>query len=161
MELRFLSPFIILLLALSINQSHCGLLDKSKPDGSALRLKSDDVRSDSSHVTQLSWNPRKKSEEALDLYSRMIEAGCEPSVHTCNMLIEMFFVMDDPDGAFKTWQDMEIRGCFSDANTYCVMIKGLFKCNKADDALYLLGDVFTRGIKLPFQRFDSFMMQLS
>ncbi|GAB4854334.1 hypothetical protein Ancab_022921 [Ancistrocladus abbreviatus] len=103
----------------------------------------------------------EKSDEALRLYGRMIEVGCQPSVHTFNMLIEMFFRMDDPDGAFETWHEMEKRSCNRDTNTYCVMIEGLFKCDKVDHACSLLEDVLNRGMKLPYQKFNSFLMQLS
>ncbi|XLS94491.1 hypothetical protein HN51_070499 [Arachis hypogaea] len=103
----------------------------------------------------------KKSEEALKLYGRMIEFGCLPSVQTYNMLISMFFDMDDPDGAFETWHEMEERGCRPDTHTYCVMVEGLFRCNRIDDAFILLEEVINKGIKLPYRKFDSFLMQLS
>ncbi|XP_057433331.1 pentatricopeptide repeat-containing protein At1g73400, mitochondrial [Lotus japonicus] len=103
----------------------------------------------------------KKSEEALKLYGRMIELRCIPSVQTYNMLISMFFEMDDPDGAFETWQEMEKRGCNLDTDTYCVMIEGLFNCNKTEEACSLLEEVINKGIKLPYKKFDSFLIQLS
>jgi len=103
----------------------------------------------------------KKSEEALKLYGRMIELNCIPSVQTYNMLISMFFKMDDPDGAFETWHEMEKRGCRPDTDTYGVMIEGLFNCNKAEDACILLEEVINKGIKLPYRKFDSLLMQLS
>lgn len=103
----------------------------------------------------------KKSEEALKLYGRMLELSCIPSIQTYNMLISMFFEMDDSDGAFETWQEMEKRGCRPDTDTYCVMIEGLFNCNKVEDAYFLLEEVINKGIKLPYRKFDSFLMQLS
>ncbi|KAJ6324233.1 hypothetical protein OIU76_011522 [Salix suchowensis] len=103
----------------------------------------------------------KNSEEALRLYERMIEAGCFPSVQTHNMLISMFFEMGDPDGAFETWYDMDKRGCAQDVDTYIVMIDGLFGCNKVEDACFLIEDIVNKGMKLPYHKFDSFLMQLS
>ncbi|KAL2334308.1 hypothetical protein Fmac_015521 [Flemingia macrophylla] len=103
----------------------------------------------------------EKSEEALKLYGRMIESSCIPSVPTYNMLMSMFFKRDDLDGAFDTWQEMENRGCKPDTDTYCVMIEGLFNCNKMQDACFLLEEVINRGIKLPYKKFDYFLMQLS
>ncbi|KAF9673845.1 hypothetical protein SADUNF_Sadunf10G0066200 [Salix dunnii] len=103
----------------------------------------------------------KNSEEALRLYERMIEAGCFPSVQTHNMLISMFFDMGDPDGAFETWYEMDKRGCAQDVDTYIVMIDGLFGCNKVEDACFLIEDIVNKGMKLPYQKFDSFLMQLS
>lgn len=103
----------------------------------------------------------KNSEEALRLYERMIEAGCFPSVQTHNMLISMFFEMGDPDGAFETWYEMDKRGCAQDVDTYIVMIDGLFGCNKVEDACFLIEDIVNKGMKLPYQKFDSFLMQLS
>ncbi|GAV79691.1 PPR_1 domain-containing protein/PPR_2 domain-containing protein [Cephalotus follicularis] len=103
----------------------------------------------------------KKSDEALGLYGRMIEVGCMPSVQTYNMLIAMFFEMGDPNGAFETWHEMDKRGCSQDTDTYCVMIDGLFGCNKEEDACFLLEDVVNNGLKLPYRKFDAFLMKLS
>ncbi|OMP05762.1 Amidase [Corchorus olitorius] len=103
----------------------------------------------------------QKSDEALRLYQRMIDVGCMPSVQTYNMLISMFFQMGDVDGVFGTWQEMDKRGCAHDIETYCIMIDGLFSCNRVEDACLLLEDVVNKGLKLPYPKFDSFLMQLS
>lgn len=103
----------------------------------------------------------RNADEALRLYGRMIEVGCVPSVHTFNMLITMFFEVSDPDGAFETWHEMDKRGCARDTDTYCVMIEGLFGCDKKEDACFLLDEVINMGMKLPYRKFDSFLMQLS
>ncbi|XP_043698876.1 pentatricopeptide repeat-containing protein At1g73400, mitochondrial-like [Telopea speciosissima] len=103
----------------------------------------------------------RKADEALILYGRMIEVGCVPSVHTFNMLITMFFEISDSDGAFETWHEMDKRGCLRNTDTYCVMIEGLFGCAKREDACFLLEEVVNKGMKLPYQKFDSFLKQLS
>lgn len=103
----------------------------------------------------------KKTDEALKLYGRIIEVGCIPSVQTYNTLISMFFKMGDPNRAFESWHEMDKRGCTPDTNTYCVMINGLFSCHRVEDACFLLEDVVKKGLKLPYQMFDSFLMQLS
>lgn len=103
----------------------------------------------------------KNSNEALRLYERMIEVGCVPSVQTFKMLVSMFFEMGDPDGAFETWHEMDMRRCSRDTDTYCVMIEGLFDCDRIDDACFLLEEVMNKGMKLPYEKFDSFLMQLS
>ncbi|GKV05304.1 hypothetical protein SLEP1_g17334 [Rubroshorea leprosula] len=103
----------------------------------------------------------QKSDEALRLYERMIDVGCEPSVQTYNMLISMFLEMGDHESGYKTWQEMQKRGCRPDSDTYCVMIDGLFGCNKIEDACFLLDEVVNKGLKLPYPKFDSFLMQLS
>ncbi|XP_010249852.1 PREDICTED: pentatricopeptide repeat-containing protein At1g73400, mitochondrial [Nelumbo nucifera] len=103
----------------------------------------------------------RKDNEALKLYRKMIEVGCVPSVHTFNMLIIMFFEIGDPNGAFETWHEMDKRGCARDTDTYCVMIEGLFGCGKTADACFLLEDVVNKGMRLPYRKFDSFLMQLS
>lgn len=103
----------------------------------------------------------KNSEEALRLYQKMIEVGCMPSVQTYNMLIVMFFKIGEPDGAFEAWNEMDKRGCVRDTDTYCVMVEGLFGCNKTRDAMSLLEEVTNRGMKLPYKKFDTFLMQLS
>uniref|UniRef100_A0A7N0R8Q7 Pentatricopeptide repeat-containing protein n=1 Tax=Kalanchoe fedtschenkoi TaxID=63787 RepID=A0A7N0R8Q7_KALFE len=103
----------------------------------------------------------KKSDEALQLYERMIETKCEPSVQTYNMLMSMFFKMGDVEGAFEAWREMDKRGCGRDTESYCVMIEGLFGCGEVEDACVLLDDVVDGEIKLPYQKFDNFLMQLS
>ncbi|KAL2530063.1 Pentatricopeptide repeat-containing protein [Forsythia ovata] len=103
----------------------------------------------------------KNSNEALRLYKKMIEVNCVPSVQTYNMLIVMFFKMGDTDGAFETWQEMDKRGCVRDTDTYCVMVEGLFDSGNAKEANVLLEEVVNRGMKLPYRKFDSFLMQLS
>lgn len=103
----------------------------------------------------------KIASEAIRLYGKMVDVGCMPSVHTFSMLIEMFFAMGDPDGAFETWDEMTKKGCDPDTNTYCVMIEGLFGCDKNEDASFLLEDIVNKGMKLPYQKFDLFLMHLS
>lgn len=103
----------------------------------------------------------QKSDEAVKLYERMINVGCLPSVQTYNMLISMFFDMGDYGRAYDTWQEMHHRGCNPDSDAYCVMIDGLFGCNKNEDACSLLEEVVNKGLKLPYPKFDSFLMQLS
>ncbi|CAA6660851.1 unnamed protein product [Spirodela intermedia] len=83
----------------------------------------------------------KKADEALMLCERMIELDCEPSVHTYNMLIRM--------------------RCQRDVDTYCIMIDGLFGCERSDQACLLLGEVIDCGIKLPYKKFDSLLSQLA
>nr|POF20261.1 pentatricopeptide repeat-containing protein, mitochondrial [Quercus suber] len=56
---------------------------------------------------------------------------------------------------------MDKRGCAQDTDTYCLMIDGLFGCNKIEDACFLLEDMINKGMKLPYRKFDSFLMQLS
>ncbi|KAL8131644.1 pentatricopeptide repeat-containing protein At1g73400, mitochondrial [Apium graveolens] len=103
----------------------------------------------------------KNREEALRLYQKMDEVRCVPSVQTFNMLITMYFEIGDPDGAFECWHEMEKKGYIADTDSYCVMIEGLFGCNNTTDASFLLEEVINRGLKLPYRKFDSFLMQLS
>ncbi|GAA0175725.1 hypothetical protein LIER_28843 [Lithospermum erythrorhizon] len=103
----------------------------------------------------------RESDEALRLYQKMIEVGCVPSVQTYNMLIEMFYTIGDIEGAFEAWHEMDKRGCERNTDTCCVMIEGLFNSNNAKDACSLLEQVISKGVKLPYRKFDSFLMQLS
>ncbi|XP_038874680.1 pentatricopeptide repeat-containing protein At1g73400, mitochondrial isoform X1 [Benincasa hispida] len=103
----------------------------------------------------------KMSDDALKHCDRMIEVGCLPSVQTYNMLISMFFEMSDHNGAFHIWLEMDKNGCARDVDSYCIMIEGLFDCNKVGDACLLLEEVVNKGMKLPYRKFDSFLMQLS
>ncbi|CAN7130205.1 unnamed protein product [Brassica rapa subsp. narinosa] len=103
----------------------------------------------------------KKSDEAVKLYKRMVETSCVPSVQTYNMLITMFFDMADPDGAYSTWKEMDERGCGQDVETYCAMVNGLFDCGREKEACFLLEEVVSKGLKLPYRAFDAFLMRLS
>ncbi|KAL8030624.1 hypothetical protein ABFX02_14G297500 [Erythranthe guttata] len=104
----------------------------------------------------------KNRDEALALFKKMVEVNCVPSVQTYNILIVMFFAIGDSEGAFETWSEMERRGCARDTETYCVMIEGLFGCGDSrKDAVLLLEEVINRGMKLPYKKFDTFLMRLS
>ncbi|KAH9624330.1 hypothetical protein KSS87_009284 [Heliosperma pusillum] len=103
----------------------------------------------------------KKADEVSRLYGKMCEVGCMPSVHSFNMILEMFITMGDLDGAFYTWNEMDKKRCDRDVNSYCVMIEGLFESNKIENACLLLEDVVNKGIKLPYQKYDLFLMHLS
>ncbi|XP_074286297.1 pentatricopeptide repeat-containing protein At1g73400, mitochondrial-like [Silene latifolia] len=103
----------------------------------------------------------KKADEVARLYGKMCEVGCTPSIHSFNMILEMFFTMGDLDGAFYTWSEMDKKGCDRDVNSYCVMIEGLFESNKIENACLLLEEVVNKGIKLPYEKYDLFLMHLS
>ncbi|KAF6172916.1 hypothetical protein GIB67_035470 [Kingdonia uniflora] len=103
----------------------------------------------------------RKEKEALKLYGIMNEMGCAPSVQTFNMLIVMYFEIGKPDGAFEAWNEMEKRYCARNLDTYCVMIEGLFCCDKTEDACVLLEDVINDGKQLPYRMFESFLKHLS
>ena len=103
----------------------------------------------------------KQADAAIQLYRRMIDKDCLPSVHTFNMLFKMFFAMDNSEGALEIWDEMDRIGCERDINTYCVMIEGFFGCDQVENACFLLKDVVDKGMKLPYQKFDSFLKHLS
>jgi pentatricopeptide repeat protein len=74
------------------------------------------------------------------------------------MLASMFFEMGDVDGAFETWHEMDKRGCAQDVVETCIlMIDWLFSYNKVEDACFPVEDI----VKFPYQKFYSFLMQLS
>nr|XP_043613507.1 pentatricopeptide repeat-containing protein At1g73400, mitochondrial [Erigeron canadensis] len=103
----------------------------------------------------------KNSEEALRLYKKMNDVGCKPSVQTFNILVMMFFKLGEPNEAFKIWREMDSMRCVRDTDSYCLMIEGLFGCERTEDACALLEEVLNKGMKLPYQKFDAFLMQLS
>ncbi|KAJ6903316.1 hypothetical protein NC651_020730 [Populus alba x Populus x berolinensis] len=66
--------------------------------------------------------------------------------------------MGDVDGAFEAWNEMDKRGCAQDVVDTCIMmIDGLFRYNKAEDACCPVEDI----VKFPSHKFDTFLMQLS
>ncbi|KAL4592553.1 hypothetical protein LXL04_005553 [Taraxacum kok-saghyz] len=101
------------------------------------------------------------SKEAVSLFKKMSEVSCVPSVQTYNMLIMMFFKVNDPIGAFGIWREMDNRRCVRDTESYCVMIEGLFGCEMVNDACGLLEEVLNKDMKLPYKKFDCFLMELS
>ena len=59
--------------------------------------------------------------------------------------------MGDVDGAFETCHEMDKRGCAQDVVDTCIMmIDGLFRYNKAEDACFPVEDI----VKFPYQKFD-------
>lgn len=103
----------------------------------------------------------KKTDEALSLLNRITEAGCLPSVHTYNMLIKMFCDVGKLDMAFEMWHGMEKKGCEQDVISYCTLIKGFFDNGRVQEACSCLLDVIERRMKLPYETFDRFLMELS
>ncbi|VVA19596.1 PREDICTED: pentatricopeptide [Prunus dulcis] len=88
-----------------------------------------------------------RMEECFKLLGHMINSGCLPDVSTYKELLEGMCLAGKVEEAYKFLQEM--------GN------KGLFGCNKVEDACCLLEDVVNKGMKLPYSKFDSFLMQLS
>ncbi|KAI5653682.1 hypothetical protein M9H77_30869 [Catharanthus roseus] len=129
-----------------------------------------------------------RMEECFKLIGEMINSGCLPDVSTYRDIIEgmcsspryrhlqlfLKVLCDNKDKdearrlykrmidvAFDTWHEMDRRCCMRDIDTYCVMIEGLFASKNTQHASYLLEEVIHRGMKLPYRKFDSFLMHLS
>ncbi|CAN6456359.1 unnamed protein product [Victoria cruziana] len=104
---------------------------------------------------------RRQVDDACALLARIKASGCSPSVQTYNMLITMFFSAGQIEKAAELWNEMNKNGCPPDIDSYCIMIDGLFKCGESDNARHFLNEIMEKGIKLPYRRFDSFLVRLS
>ncbi|AQK62023.1 Pentatricopeptide repeat-containing protein mitochondrial [Zea mays] len=91
----------------------------------------------------------------------MIEAHCEPSVHTYNMMMMMFFEMGEAHRALDICLEMDKRRCQRAIDTYEIMIYGLFDCGETEYATALLDEVINRDMKLSYKKFDAIMLRLS
>ncbi|XP_031472997.1 pentatricopeptide repeat-containing protein At1g73400, mitochondrial [Nymphaea colorata] len=104
---------------------------------------------------------RRQVDDACALLERIKVSGCLPSVQTYNMLITMFFNVGQIEKATELWNEMNKIGCPPDIDSYCTMIDGLFKSGDSDNARLFLNEIMEKRIKLPYRRFDSFLMRLS
>ncbi|KAI3459769.1 hypothetical protein Pfo_016432 [Paulownia fortunei] len=137
-------------------------------------------------IMMLALVQNDRMDEYFKILADVIDSGCLPDVSTYKKLIDGMCLSGKIEAAFKFFEEMgrtgypsdivtyncflkvlviirimNRRGCARDTDTYCVMIEGLFGCSNTRDAIFLLEQVINRGMKLPYKKFDTFLLQLS
>ncbi|KAK4272287.1 hypothetical protein QN277_020868 [Acacia crassicarpa] len=76
----------------------------------------------------------RAKEEVSELWIKMRETGCNPTIETYIMLIRRFCQWRQLYVAFKLWNEMRERGFNPDHSSYTALIHGLFLNGKMEDA---------------------------
>ncbi|XLU32973.1 hypothetical protein S245_069039, partial [Arachis hypogaea] len=106
-----------------------------------------------------------KIDEAYKFVDEMGNKGYPLDIVTYNCFLKILCDNKKSEEALKLYGRMIEFGCLpmslQTGHTYCVVVEGLFRCNRIDDAFILLEELINKGIKLPYRKLDSFLMQLS
>ncbi|KAG6436230.1 hypothetical protein SASPL_101115 [Salvia splendens] len=77
---------------------------------------------------------QKMPDDAVVIYKRMIQSGIQPYIHTYNMLMKAYFVASNPEMGCAVWEEMKRKGCCPDENSYSVLIGGLIRQGRSNEA---------------------------
>ncbi|KAL1544233.1 pentatricopeptide repeat-containing protein, mitochondrial-like protein [Salvia divinorum] len=92
---------------------------------------------------------QKMPDDAVTIYKRMIQSGIQPSIHTYNMMMKAYFVASNPEMGCAVWDEMKRRGCCPDENSYTVLIGGLIRQGRSNEAYEYLEEMVEKGMKAP------------
>ncbi|XP_074320920.1 pentatricopeptide repeat-containing protein At2g13420, mitochondrial-like [Silene latifolia] len=89
---------------------------------------------------------RKDVEKALALYRRMKKEGlCVPSLHTYNILVQMFVKLNRMEFVEEIWNDMKEAGAGPDLDSYTVLVHGLIEKEKWKEACQYFVQMIEKG----------------
>ncbi|KAJ8447728.1 hypothetical protein Cgig2_015091 [Carnegiea gigantea] len=90
---------------------------------------------------------RKDAEKALNLYRKMKKEGaCVPSLHTYNILVQMFVKFNKMEIVEEIWNDMKETGAGPDLDSYTVLIHGLIEKEKWKEACQYFVQMIEKGL---------------
>ncbi|KAL9248141.1 hypothetical protein vseg_021497 [Gypsophila vaccaria] len=90
---------------------------------------------------------RKDVGKALGLYRRMKKEGlCVPSLHTYNILVQMFVKLNRMEIVEEIWNDMKEAGSGPDLDSYTVLVHGLIEKEKWREACQYFVQMIERGL---------------
>ncbi|XP_051132921.1 pentatricopeptide repeat-containing protein At3g62470, mitochondrial-like [Andrographis paniculata] len=104
---------------------------------------------------------RHNPDDAVKIYKKMIRSNIQPSIHTYNMMLKSFFVTKKYEMGFMVWEEMKKRGCCPDENSYTVLIGGLMRQGRSDEACNYLDEMIEKGMKAPQIDFKKFEVNFS
>lgn len=93
----------------------------------------------------------KKSEEVTDLLYRMVRTGCKIDGDTYNLILNLYMQWKYQRGIQSVWAEMERSGLGPDQRSYTIMIHGLHKQGKLDEAFQYYSKMRSKGM-IPEQR---------
>nr|AYM00618.1 pentatricopeptide repeat protein [Salvia miltiorrhiza] len=92
---------------------------------------------------------QKMPDDAVKIYKRMIRSDIQPSLHTYNMMMKSYFVASNPEMGCAVWEEMKRRGFCPDDNSYTVLIGGLIRQGRSNEAYEYLEEMIDKGMKAP------------
>lgn len=104
---------------------------------------------------------RRMPDDAVILYKKMIRNGIQPTIHTYNMLMKSFFMTKNYDMGHATWEEMSLRVCCPDENSYTVFIGGLIGQGRSMEACKYLEEMIDKGMKAPQLDYNKFAADFS
>lgn len=89
---------------------------------------------------------RKDSDKALNLYRKMKKEGaCVPSMHTYNVLVQMFVKLNKMEIVEEIWNDMKEAGAGPDLDSYTMLVHGLIEREKWREACEYFVQMIEKG----------------
>ncbi|KAG9139221.1 hypothetical protein Leryth_027278 [Lithospermum erythrorhizon] len=110
------------------------------------------------------YRGRKDVEKAMILYGKMKENGslCSPSMHTYNILLEMFVSLNRMGYARDIWNDVKASGIGPDLDAYSLLVHGLCDKGKWREACEYFVEMIERGYlpqKVTFEKLYKGLIQ--
>lgn len=92
----------------------------------------------------------RRIEEAYQVFLRMgEESGCEPELNTYTMIVRMFCSEERVDMALKVWAQMNDNGVIPCMHMYSVLINGLERQGRLEEACLYFQEMIDRGLRPP------------
>ncbi|KAF6155874.1 hypothetical protein GIB67_039205 [Kingdonia uniflora] len=88
----------------------------------------------------------KKPKDVFELLERMETYGCKVTSDTYNLILKLFMYWNHADGIRSTWIEMEKNGVGPDQRSFTIMVHGLYKQGKKEEALWHFNEMKTKGI---------------
>uniref|UniRef100_A0A803M7J6 Pentatricopeptide repeat-containing protein n=1 Tax=Chenopodium quinoa TaxID=63459 RepID=A0A803M7J6_CHEQI len=100
----------------------------------------------------------KKMDMVFGLLKEMKEKGYPPDGQLYNALIKL---MTNSEMACAVWDEMVQRGCWPDENSYTVLIGGLIRQGRSEEACKHVEEMINKGMKVPELDFNRFAADFS
>ncbi|KAI5676966.1 hypothetical protein M9H77_07916 [Catharanthus roseus] len=93
------------------------------------------------------YRGRKDVEGAMRLYNKMKGCGslCTPDMHSYNILLGMFMMLDKMGLAREIWEDIKASGVGPDMDSYTLLIHGLCEKGKWREACEYFMEMIEKG----------------
>ncbi|GAB2282204.1 hypothetical protein Dimus_016754 [Dionaea muscipula] len=104
---------------------------------------------------------RRMPDDAVNVYKKMVGDGIQPTIHTYNMMMKSYFVTGDYEMAREVWGEMARNGCCPDDNSYVVLIGGLIRQGRWEEACRYLEEMMEKGMKVPQLDYNKFAADFS
>ncbi|XAR57639.1 hypothetical protein NMG60_11025866 [Bertholletia excelsa] len=88
----------------------------------------------------------KKPEEVFDILESINRVGCKMTGDTYNLLLRLFMEWGCEERARSTWVEMERDGMGPDQRSYTIIIHGLYKKERFEEALSYFNEMMAKGM---------------